>query len=480
MKLKYCLYILLGISLGWLSCKTAPPTGIPDKVNLPDTFARQTNTDSAIITRLRWRQFFTDVHLQTLIDSALVGNPDLLIAIQRIETARAVALGAKNANLPSVNAIISAGIDHYGDYTLNGVGNYDTNLSPNISKDQRIPDPTADFFVGLRSSWEVDVWGKLKNRKKAALVRLAATEKSRQLAATLLVAQIANHYYNLLALDNDLKIIENNSRLQETALEIVKVQKEGGRATELAVQQMEAQLYNTRSFSKKVKQEIINAEYQVNYLLGRYPQKVQRDTIFAQQSLPQQLATGIPSGLLLQRPDVQEAELQLVAAKADVSAARAAFMPSFQITPYLGYNAFKAALLFNGGSLAWGALGSLTAPLFNQKQIQAAHLTAVAQNKEAYYSYHKTLLNGFKEVGSAIEQLDNNRELVDLKQKQVAALETAVSSSRELYLAGYASYLEVITAQKGVLEAQLELNEARKNQFSYTIDLYRSLGGGWQ
>lgn len=480
MKLKYCLYFLLCISLGWLSCKTAQPVAIPDKVNLPDSFARQTTTDSAIITRLRWRQFFTDVYLQQLIDSALTGNPDLLIAIQRIEAARAVALGAKNANLPSVNAIISAGVDQYGDYTLNGVGNYDTNLSPNISKDQRIPDPTGDFFAGLRSSWEVDVWGKLKNRKKAALAKLAASEKSRQLAATLLVAQIANYYYQLLALDNDLKIIENNSRLQETALEIVKVQKEGGRATELAVQQMEAQLYNTRSFSKKVKQEIINAEYQVNYLLGRYPQKIQRDTTFSQQALPQQLTAGIPSALLLQRPDIQEAELKLVAARADVSAARAAFMPSFQITPYLGFNAFKTALLFNGGSLAWGALGSLTAPLFNQKQIQAAHLTAVAQNKEAYYNYNKTILNSFKEVGSAIEQLDNNRELVELKQKQVAALETAVASSRELYLAGYASYLEVITAQKGVLDAQLELNEARKNQFNYTIDLYRSLGGGWQ
>lgn len=479
MKLKYSIYSLLYVALSWQACKTVQPVQVPDKVNLPDSFARQT-TDSAGFARLRWKQFFTDTYLQQLIDTALISNPDLLIAIQRIETARAVALGARNANLPSVNAIISAGVDQYGDYTLNGVGNYDTNLSPNISKDQTIPDPTGDFFVGLRSSWEVDVWGKLKNRKKAALAKLAASEKSRQLAATLLVAQIAGYYYQLLALDNDLKIIDNNTRLQETALEIVKVQKEGGRATELAVQQMEAQLYNTRTFAWKAKQNIIQSEYQVNYLLGRFPQKVVRDTSFSQQALPQQLSTGISSGLVLQRPDVQEAEFQLLAAKADVAAARAAFMPSFQITPYAGFNAFKTALLFNGGSLAWGVLGSLTAPLFNQKQLQAAHLTAVAQNKESYYNYSKTILNSFREVGTAIQQLENNRELVALKQKQVATLETAVASSRELYLAGYASYLEVITAQKGVLDAQLELNEARRNQFTYTIDLYRSLGGGWQ
>lgn len=479
MKLKISIYFLLCIALGWQACKTAKPVYIPDSVTVPESFAKKA-TDSTGIADLRWKQFFEDVYLQQLIDTALRNNPDLLIAIQRIETARATALSAKNAHLPPVNAIVSAGVDNYGDYTMNGVGNYDTNLSPNISKDQTIPDPTADYFIGLRSSWEVDVWGKLKNRKKAALAKLAASEKSRQLATTLLVAQIAGYYYQLLALDSDIRIIDNNTHLQETALEIVKVQKEGGRATELAVQQMEAQLYNTRTIAWKVKQEIAQVEYQVNYLLGRFPQTVQRDTVFARHLLPQQLSTGLPSALLLQRPDIQEAELQLIAAKADVSAARAAFMPGFQITPYAGFNAFKTALLFNGGSFAWGLLGSVTAPLFNQKQLQAAHLMAVAQNKEAYYNYNKTILNSFREVGTAIQQIDNNRELVTLKQKQVATLEQAVASSRELYLAGYASYLEVITAQKGVLDAQLELNEARKNQFTYTIDLYRSLGGGWQ
>ncbi|BAV08981.1 efflux transporter, outer membrane factor (OMF) lipoprotein, NodT family [Filimonas lacunae] len=478
--MKFIIYFLLFFTLSWQACTTAQKTQIPDKVNIPDSFAHAPKADSSSIAQMQWKQFFADTFLQHLIDTALHNNPDILIAFQHIETARAMAVSARNATLPSLNGVISAGVDNYGDYTMNGVGNYDTNLSPNISKDQTIPDPTADFFIGLRSSWEVDVWGKLKNRKKTALAKLAASEKARQLATTLLVAQVAGYYYQLLALDNDIKIINHNTTLQEEALEIVKVQKEGGRATELAVQQMEAQLYNTRTFGYKAKQEIALAEFQLNYLLGRFPQAVPRDTIFTQQHLPQQLQTGLPSALLLQRPDIQEAEWQLLAAKADVASARAAFMPGFQITPYAGFNAFKAALLFNGGSLAWGALGSLTAPLFNQKQIKAAHLIAVAQNKEAYYHYNKVILNSFREVGSTIQQLENNSAMVTLKQKQVTALEQAVASSRDLYLAGYASYLEVITAQKGVLDAQLELNDARKNQLTYTIDLYRSLGGGWQ
>lgn len=477
--MKYILYLLLGTALCIQSCKPLQSVSVPDTVKVPDNFAGQSSADSTGIATLRWKQFFTDTFLQKLTDSALANNPDLLMALQRIETTRALAVNARYALLPSINAVASAGVDSYGDYTMNGVGNYDTNLSPNISKNQRIPSPTGDFFLGLRSSWEADIWGKLKSRKKAALARLAASEKGRQLITTLLIAQVAGYYYQLLALDNDIKIIRHNTALQETALEIVKVQKEGGRATELAVQQMEAQLYNTRTVAYQVKQGIALAEHQINYLLGRFPQPVARDTVFASQWSSTILKPGLPSALLLQRPDIREAELQLIAAKADLAAARAAFMPNFQITPYAGFNAFKTALLFNGGSLAWGALGSLTAPLLNQRQLKAAQLTAMAQHKEAYYQYYKTILNSFREIGTTIQQLENTQEMLQLKQKQVAVLEQAVTSSSDLYLAGYASYLEVVTAQKGVLDAQLELNEARRNSLLYTIDLYRELGGGW-
>lgn len=459
-------------------CKVAQPVALPAAAPVPATLHPQ-QQDSSSIADLSWKQFFTDPLLQSLIDTALQHNPDLQIAMQRIETSNALLLSAKNAALPSVNVIVSGGIDKYGDYTMNGVGNYDTNLSPNISGNQKIPYPvTPDFFLGLRSNWEIDVWHKLKSRKKSALAQLAASQQNKQLITTILVSQIAGYYYQLMALDHQRSVIRRNTRLQEDALEVVKAQKEGGRATQLAVQQMEAQLYNTRTFEFSIRRDIAQAENQVNYLLGRFPQPIARDSGFMQRALPAPVSAGLPSALLLRRPDIREAEWQLEAAKADVAAARAAFMPSFQITPYAGLNAFKAALLFNGPSFTYGILGSLTAPLFNQKQIKANYLLSTARNKEAWYQYQKTILNSFREVGTTIEQLENTRELYQLKQKQVAALREAVASSRDLYVAGYASYLEVITAQKGVLDAELELNEARKNQFLYLIDLYRALGGG--
>ncbi len=471
----FYLFLLLIVATG---CKVARPVQVPEKVRVPDTL--WTPADSSIAD-LPWKQFFTDPLLQQLIDTALQNNPDVLIALQRMETARASLLSARGAMVPLVNAVASAGVDNYGDYTMNGVGNYDTNLSPNISKNQRIPDPLVpDYFLGLRSSWEADIWGKLKNRKQAAIARLAASAEGQRLVTTMLVAQTAGWYYQLLALDNESRIIQKNIQLQEAALEVVRAQKEGGRATELAVQQMEAQVYNTRSFAFRVKQEIVQAENQLNFLLGRFAQAIRRDSVFLQKPVPQQVMAGLSSQVLLRRPDIREAEWQLVAAKADVQAARAAFLPSFQLNPYVGLNAFKASLLFNGPSLAFGVLGSLTAPLFNQKQLQSAYQVSVAQNKEVYYQYRKTILNSFREINTSLQQLENTGEMFVLKQKQVTALQQAVASSQDLYVAGYASYLEVITAQKGVLDAELELNETQKNRFLYLIDVYRELGGGWK
>lgn len=476
--MRFIIYASFILLTGIAGCKVAQPVQLPEARPLPPSFGVN-QTDSTGIGDLTWRQFFKDQLLQQLIDTALHNNPDMQIAMQRIETANAMLLGAKNAMLPSVNAILSAGIDKYGDYTMNGVGNWDTNLSPNISGDQKIPYPvTPDFFLGLRSNWEIDVWKKLKNRKKSALAQLAASQQSKRLLTTMLVSQVAGYYFQLMALDNQQRIIHRNTLLQENALEVVKAQKEGGRATQLAVQQMEAQLYNTHTFEYSIRRDIVQAENQINYLLGRYPQPVLRDSGFMQKDIPEKAIVGLPSSLLLRRPDIREAEWQLESTKADVAAARAAFMPSFQITPYAGINAFKTQLLFNGSSLTYGLLGGLTAPLFNQKQIQASYLMSTARNKEAWYQYQKTILNSFREIGTTIEQLDNTRQLYLLKQKQVTALSEAVASSRELYIAGYASYLEVITAQKGVLDAELELNEAKKAQFLYWIDLYRSLGGG--
>lgn len=399
--------------------------------------------------------------------------------MQRIEVIRANALISRAAFLPSLNAVAAAGVDKFGDYTMNGVGNYDTNLSEKISAAQRIPNPTPDYFLGFRSSWEIDLWGKLRNRRKAAYARLLAAEKGRQLIVTALVAQVARLYYELLALDGELEIVRKNIDLQRITVETITVQKMGGRATELAVQQSSAQLLRTQSLEAGIRQRIIATENQLNVLLGRFPQAITRGESLKKQYLPSQVKVGVPARWLRRRPDIEQAELELAAAKADVEAARAAFLPSLTITPYAGFNAFRAPLLFNPGSLAYGALSGLSAPVFNRGILKNTYRQAAAGNIGAYYAYQRAVLIGYQEVVTNLRGLDNLEKVYSLRTQEVGVLNSAVTTANILFVTGYASYLEVVTAQGSVLEAELELINTRRSQFLSLIDLYRALGGGW-
>ncbi|MBO9572523.1 MAG: TolC family protein, partial [Chitinophagaceae bacterium] len=305
------------------------------------------------------------------------------------------------------------------------------------------------------------------------------TEKGRHFLITNIVATTASLYYELLALDNELEIVDKNIILQQEALEVVNVQKEGGRATQLAVQQFTAQLLNTKAIAFNIRQEIVKVENSLNELLGRYPQTIARDTAIMLQHAQKLLPTGNPSQLLIRRPDIRQIEFELEAAKADIAAARAAFLPSLSISPYIGYNSFKAGLLFDPGSIAYGALAGLTTPIFAKRQLKTEFNIATAQARESLYNYQKVLLSAYSEVVTNLKLIENNTSVYNLKKEEVKELTDAVSTARELYLAGYANYLEVITAQKGVLEAEIQLTENKKQLFQAIISLYKSLGGGW-
>lgn len=437
--------------------------------------------DSSGIGALSYKQFFSDTLLLRLLDTALAHNTDMLLASQRMETARAQLMAASRAWQPEVNVAVSAGVDRYGDYTLNGVGNFDTNLSPNISDKQRIPGPTPEYFAGLRSTWEIDLWGKLRSRKQAALMRFLSSEQGRQLVTTQLVSQVAGMYYQLMVLDYEQEVIQRNISLQETALATVQIQQEAGRATLLAVQQFSAQLLNTRSMALGLKQQSLELENQLNALLGRFPQPIRRNSSLLTAPLPPFAQTGVPAAMLSRRPDIQQAALELEAAKADVKAARAAFLPSLNITPYVGFNSFNAGLLFNTpASLAYGVLGGISAPLLNKRQLQSQYNITTASGMSAFYQYRQTVINGYQEVITALGQLKNGQEAYALKAAEVQMLKDGVSTANDLYATGYANYLEVITAQKSVLEAELTLAGNKKELFMGTISLYRALGGGRQ
>jgi outer membrane protein TolC len=261
---------------------------------------------------------------------------------------------------------------------------------------------------------------------------------------------------------------------------MVKVQKEAGRATELAVQQFQAQLYHTRGLRYTTAQQIIETENQVNFLTGRMSGTVARDSSLLALPLPERVSAGLPAQLLLNRPDIRAAELELQAAHADIAAARAAFFPSLVLTPYAGFNAFKAGMLFDGASLVWGVAGNLLMPIFNRQALKADHARAVAGGQAALWSYQKTVLGGYQEVVNSLRGIRNFSDYLRLKEEEAASLGRAVAVANDLYLVGKASYLEVITAQRSVLDAELEVTGARKEVLMRVVALYRSVGGGWR
>lgn len=426
--------------------------------------------------------FFKDEKLQAIIKDVLQHNPDMNIALQHVRMADATLLASRSALLPSLQANAGASGTKYGKYTMEGVGNYDTNLSPNIEDAQVIgTNPTPNYLLGLSSSWEIDIWGKLSNMKHAARMRYLASQEGVNWIKSMLIARTATLYYDLIALDKEAEIINKNIRLQERALEIVTVQKAGGRATELAVQQFKAQLLNTRSAEYAIKQRILETENELCALAGKYTMKIERSAdLKPEQHFDERIGTGTPTTMLAMRPDVKQAHAEFEATKADANAARAAFFPSLTISAYAAYNAFNGNLLFAASSLGYQLLGGLTTPIFQRHQLRSQFAIANAKQEEAFYTYEKTALNAYREVLNDLNMIENTKQMQLLKEEEVASLSLGIDISNDLYTTGYASYLEIVTAQKSKLDAELQLVNIRRNRIHSNIELYRALGGGWQ
>ncbi|MDO7744110.1 MAG: TolC family protein, partial [Pedobacter sp.] len=276
------------------------PVVLPAVQTMPDAF---NNADHSPVPLLNWKDIFPDSQLVALIDTALNHNFQLKSEAQRIIVAEANLKLAKASMLPSLNAGVTGGLDRFGKYTMNGVGNYDTNLSPNVSTNQQIPVPTPDYFLGFRSSWELDIWGKLSKRKEAAYSRYLASKMGQQWLRTQVIAQIATMYFELIALDKHAEILKRNIALQQKGVEIIEAQMAGGRATALAVSQFKAQLMATQGSSYQITQAIVKTENELNNLLGRYPAAINRDTSSITRVLPDKIYAGIPAEVILGRPD---------------------------------------------------------------------------------------------------------------------------------------------------------------------------------
>jgi multidrug efflux system outer membrane protein len=471
MLMKKLFYNALGflLILGFASsCKIAEPPQLPSVAEMPPTFVG--NKDTTNMGDIPWDDFFKDPYLVELIETSLERNLDLLTAVQRVEMAQADFQVRRGALLPSIQGRATA-----------NVGNLNNRMVGNTVPDRTRQNLNHNYFIGFQSTWEADIWGRLRSMRKAAYARYLASEKGRQLVRTTLIAEVSRLYYELLTLDNELEIVRKNIDLQEIALEVIQIQKMAGRTSELAVQQIKAQTMGTRALELDIRQQIVEVENNLNLLLGRYPEPIERGPSIIEQPLPESVSAGVPAGILLRRPDIQEAELNLAAAKADIEAARAAFLPSLIISPYAGLNATSAGLLLQTPeSIAIGALTSILAPIFNRRQIRADYDRTVASGMISVYDYQQVILTGYQEIVTGLVRVRNLESMYDYKEQEVEVLQSAVSTSNDLFATGYATYLEIITAQRGVLEAELELANIRKEIFLSVIELYRALGGGWK
>lgn len=467
--------VAVGLCLAVASCKAPQATAETPSKPVPEAFA--TSKDTTNMATIPWHDFFKDQNLVNLIDLALKNNQELMMTLQEIEIAKNDIRVRKGLLLPTVGVRAGAGVEKVGRYTSQGAGDATTEIMPG----KETPDPLGDFAIAAYANWEVDIWKKLRNSKKAALTRYLATVEGKNFVVTSLIGEIANSYYELLALDSQLDIVKQNIELQSNALEIVKVQKQAARATELAVQKFQAEVLTSKSLEFDIRQKIKEAENKINFLVGQYPQEIKRDRTNFLTLLPSTVQSGIPSQMLANRPDIKQAELELTAAKLDVKVARAEFYPSLDISAAIGFNAFNPSYLFTlPESLLYSLAGDIAAPLINRNAIKAEFNSANARQLQALYNYDKTILNAYIEVSNQLSKIDNLGKSYDLKSQQVDALNTSIDVSNDLFKSARVDYFEVLMTQRDALEAKLELIDTKKDQLTAAVNVYRELGGGWK
>ncbi|HFK5571157.1 RND transporter [Elizabethkingia meningoseptica] len=466
------------LALAITSCATPKVTELKKANTLPENIGSGTVAQQTDFKPVNIRTYFNDPALIHLYDQAIIANPDFQIAQQRVEIANSFLRRSKMDLLPSLDIGIAASGDHYGKYTMEGVGNYDTNLSPNITDEQKINrDFTPNYWLGARSSWELDAWGKLKNKKIAVQKRYMASTEGLRLLQVELFTDIANLYYQLISLDHKLAIYKQNYNLQQRAFEIVTAQRAVGKATELAVQQFRAQNNNWLAEVEHIKAEIVAVEQAIMTLTGSYGGEVKRGKILITSNMDILNKNINVESVIHSRPDVASNYYVLEASQADAKAAKAAFYPRIDLGASVGLNSFSAETFFKPSSLAAQLLGGLMVPVFNKGQLKHEFNVANKEQEIAFLNYQKSVTTAFNELQSILKQTRIYEKVLKLKSEEVNFLERGIEISNDLYLTGYANYLELISSQKNKLQAELDLLEFQHQNTRNNVLLFKALGG---
>lgn len=471
-------FLLLALCLAPAGCVPMLEGVTPRDVDasVPDDFGKATPA-IASAAELPFEQLFQDPKLIALIEEGLQNNQELNILQMEVAIANAEVLARTGEYQPKVGFGIGAGLERVGRWTTQGASDAADEITPG----RPVPEDLAKYRLGFFASWEVDLWGRLRDATKAAMLRVSATVEGRNYVVTRLVAEIARSYYELLALDNQLRVLERNIEIQNQALAVVRAQKAAAQVTELAVQRFEAEVLHNRSRLFDVRQQIVETENKLNQLVGRFPQPIARDATGFLELTPSALTTGLPAQLLANRPDLRQAEQQLAASDLDVSVARARYYPSLSIEAGAGVEAFELSRLSTWPeSIFYGVFAGLGGPLLNRKAITAGWYTANAQRMQAVLQFEQTLRQAFAETVNQATLIENLAGKYSLKAQQVALLGQAIEVSNQLFASARADYMEVLLTRRDALESQIELIETKKLQLGAVVNLYQALGGGWR
>jgi multidrug efflux system outer membrane protein len=422
--------------------------------------------DSSSVAQISWKDFFTDLILQKHIEKGLENNLDVRIAVQNIIISQAYVKQSKAAFLPT----LSVGPT----YTLQ-------TQSLNSSFGQIIGNRkfSDNYQLGANMNWNIDVWGKLSSQKRAELANYLGTVEAHKSIKSELVAAIASNYYQLLTLDEQKRIIQETIDLRNKNLETTKALKTAGNVTEVAVQQSEALVFNAKALLINLDTQIEILENATSILLGVPSQKIERASTKTQQ-FPKDISIGYSSELLENRPDVKQAEFQLMSAFALKDAAKANFYPNFNISANGGYLSGNLDKLLSVNSLFATFVGSLVQPILNGRQIRTQYEVSLANKQIAYLNFRKTFLNAGQEVSNALKRYNSQDDFIVLKLQEVQAYKKSVDYSQELVNYGLANYLEVLNASVNLLNAELDISNAQYTKMNANINLYRALGGGWK
>ena len=424
---------------------------VRDTVSTTDTLAV---SDTTSFGNLPWREVFTDSHLQSLIETALSNNTNLLNAALNVKMVEDQLMVAKLAFVPG--------------FTFSPQGTLASWDGGKTSKTYSLP---------VTASWSIDLFGNLLNQKRSAQMALLATRDYQQVVQTKVISNVANMYYTLLMLDKQLEVVNDMTKLTEETWKIMKIQKELGRVKETSVQSAEANYYSVQAQATVLKRQIRETENSLSLLLGQQAQSIQRGT-FEGQSLPAEFSTGVSLQLLNNRPDVHYAEMSLAQCFYDVNTARSRFYPNITISGTGAYTNSGGGGITNPGKWLLSAVGSLTQPIFAHGQIVAGLKAAKSKQEQAFNTWQNAVLSAGSEVSNALVLYNSSDEKSKLEEKQVASLKKNVEYNKMLFNDGSATYLEVITAQQSLLNAELSKVADDFYKMQAVVNLYYALGGG--